>query len=104
MSASLGTPRRRPDTARGGTARGDTARGDTSRGDRSTVAFATDHVERAKAGDYVGHHGAGDHALQPAGDQEAGRPDAHAVGRAAAVADQIETELAVAALAVRVAL
>ena len=47
--------------------------------------------------------GAGDDALEARRDQEARRADAHAVGRAAAVGDEVEAELAVAALGVRVA-
>src|SRR3954463_3440084 len=67
-----------------------------------TVALTTNHVQRAEAGNDVGHHGPGDHALEAGGDQEARRPNAHAVGSAAAVAHQIKAELAVAAFGVRV--
>src|SRR5262245_4053255 len=68
----------------------------------SAVAFATDHVERTETRHDVGHHLAGDHALETASDVVARRANAHAPGRAAAVADQVEAELAVAALGVAV--
>src|SRR6187551_2963666 len=66
------------------------------------VALATNHVQRAEAGYDVGHHGTGDDSLETRGDQEARRADAHAVGRPAAVAHQVEAELAIAALGVRI--
>src|SRR6187549_2672606 len=66
------------------------------------VALAADHVERTKGRNHVGHHRAGDDAFETARDVVARRTDAHAVGRAAAVAHDVEAELAVAAFGERV--
>src|SRR5579883_890724 len=65
---------------------------------RSMIALAADHVQRAKARHDVAQHPARDELRQAAGDLEARRPDAHPVRRAAAVGDEVVTELAVAAL------
>src|SRR5687768_3552921 len=70
----------------------------------SVIALAADHVDRAERGDDVGDHRAGDELREPLGDGEAGRADAHPVRRAAAVGDEVEAELPVAGLGVRVAL
>src|SRR5690606_21419873 len=61
------------------------------------IALAADHVERAEAGHDVGDHLPRDHALESARDVIARGPDAHAIGRPAAVAHDVEAELAVPA-------
>src|SRR5688572_26078807 len=66
----------------------------------SAVALPTDHVEGAEARHHVRHHRTRDDPLEPAGDEKTRRTDAHAIRRAAAVADQVEAELAIAAFAV----
>src|SRR5437016_2353789 len=70
--------------------------------DRLAIALPTNHVERSEARHDIRHHLTGDDALEAAGDEEARWPDAYAIGRAAAVAHQIEAELAVARFRVRV--
>src|SRR6476469_7158104 len=72
-----------------------------SRGD-SVIALAADHVQRAEGRDDVAQHGARDELAEALRDREAGRPDANAIGRAAAVRHEVEAELAVAAFGVRV--
>src|SRR5688572_21353372 len=69
---------------------------------RLAVAFATDHVQRAKTRHDVGHHLTRDHALQTARDEETRRADAHAVRRPTAVAHEVEAEFSVAGFGVRV--
>src|SRR5258708_19537909 len=66
----------------------------------SMVALSADHVERAEGGDDVGDHQPGDELAQALHRGEAGRADAHSVGRAPALADQVQAELAVAPLGV----
>src|ERR1041384_1196072 len=68
----------------------------------SSIAFSTDHVERPEARHHVGDHLSRDHAFESAGDEETGRTDADAIRRTAAVAHEIEAELAVTRLGVRV--
>src|SRR6187402_16240 len=72
------------------------------RSSRLAVALSANHVQGTEARNRVGHHGARDHALEPGGDEEARRANAHAVRRPAAVAHQVEAELAVAAFTVGV--
>src|SRR5450432_3485305 len=67
-----------------------------------TIALATDHIQRSEARHDVSHHGAGDHAFETGRDEEAWRADAHAIRGAAAVAHQVEAELAVATFRVRI--
>src|SRR5262245_23864996 len=68
----------------------------------SMVTLASDHVQRAERGNHIGDHEAGDETAETLGDGEARRANADAVRRAAAVGDDVKTELAVAALGIAV--
>src|SRR5688572_3007997 len=63
----------------------------------SAVTLAPDHVDLAEGGDDVGHHRAAQHVAERRHAVEARRTDAHAIGPPAAVAHQVEAELAVPA-------
>src|SRR5579863_9909384 len=68
----------------------------------SVVALAADHVQRTERRHDVAQHSALDELREGSGDLEAGRPDPDAVGRPAAVADEVVPEFAVAGLGVRI--
>src|SRR5688572_18719579 len=68
------------------------------------IALATDHVERAEDRDDVGDVRSDDELAQRRGDVKARWPTAVLVRTAAAVGDDVEAELAVAALGVAVRL
>src|SRR5262245_4696713 len=64
----------------------------------SAVTLASDHVDLPERGDDVGHHGTLQHVAERRHGVEARRADAHAVRPPAAVAHEVESELAVAPL------
>src|SRR5262245_64975029 len=64
---------------------------------RLAVALAADHVDHAERRDDVGHHQSLEQVAERRHAEEAGWPHAHAIGPAAAVADEVEAELAVGA-------
>src|SRR5258708_34499856 len=64
----------------------------------STVAFAADHVDHAESRDDVGDHPADNHLVERAHRQKAGRTYADTIGAPAAIADDEESQLAVAPL------
>src|ERR1700710_591921 len=66
------------------------------------IALSADHVQRAEGRDNVTQHGSFDPLLENARDRDARRTNANAVRRPAAIGDDVEAELAVPALRVRV--
>src|SRR4051794_11220610 len=70
----------------------------------SVVTLSANHVERSERRHDVRDHLPGDELAKPLRDRKTRGPDAHAVRRAAAVRDEIETELAVAAFGISVGL
>src|SRR5690606_26586530 len=66
------------------------------------VALPAHHVDGPEAGHDVRQHMSRDQSFEARGSEETRRADAHSVWRAAAVAHQVEAELAVATLCVRI--